>query len=106
MLVPGAQRGESERLFLRKIALIWGGIGAGLALILAIDILYTSNHVLGQVAGLPSDMPHVISGLIVMVVGLIGALLAPNHPTLAGLMLGTAGFGFFASAGWWAFIAS
>lgn len=104
MAQPDENRGRLAQLSLRTIALIVGFIGAILALI--VNLLYTLFHVLGKVAGVTQDSAHFFYGLIVVLLGIAGSLLAPILPIPAGLLLAVAGVAFFYVVGWWAIIAS
>jgi hypothetical protein len=95
---------RAGRLALRTIALIVGLIGAGLALI--VNVLYSAVNVLGQIAGITADSTHFFYGLVVVLLGLSGALLAPILPIVSAIMLAVAGVGFFFIVGWWALIVS
>jgi hypothetical protein len=106
MADPGTGRGQWARFSLRTIAFIWGAIGAVLALIVDVDIRYTSVHAVRQIAGVPGDSAHFLYGLLAVIAGLAGASLAPIAPLMAGLMLAVVGIGFFFIVGWWALIAS
>jgi hypothetical protein len=92
------------RFALRTIATIVGLIGAMLALI--ITVLYSVAHVLTAIAGVPHDGAHFLGGLLVVLIGAVGAFVAPLLPILAAVMLIIAGIGFFFAVGWWAIIAS
>ncbi len=107
--VPKTPRHERRRrmlrgLSLRMLALIIGLIGAAIAFI--INILYSSFHVLGRVAGITNDQTHFYWGLLVVLIGFIGALLVLFIPIVGAVMLGIAGIAFFFIAGWWALLAS
>ncbi len=98
------QRGGLARFTFRTIASIVGLIGAVLALI--IIILYSLLHVLGRVAGITDDITHFWWGLFVVLVGTVGAFLAPILPIVSAVMLLGAGIALFFIVGWWAVIAS
>lgn len=97
-------RGGAARLTFRTIATIVGLIGSVIALIIA--TLYTVTHALGKVAGVSNDSSHLGWGLLVILIGAVGAFLAPLVPILAAIMLFAAGVAFFFIVGWWALIAS
>jgi hypothetical protein len=96
--------GGVARFTMRTIAMIIGLVGTALAL--AINILYSLFHVLGQIAGIASDSAHFFYGLIVVLVALGGSFLTLFSPILAAIMLLAAGIAFFFVVGWWAFFAS
>lgn len=104
MAQASSGKGAAGRIAMRTIALIIGLVGTALALI--VDILYALAHVLGQVAGVTNDTAHFFYGLIVVLVGLSGSLLAPILPLVAAVMLIAAAIAFFFIVGWWALIAS
>jgi hypothetical protein len=88
----------------RTLALIIGLIGTVAAFI--INLLYSSLHVLGRVAGFTNDASHFFWGLIVVLIGLAGSLFAVFFPTVGVVLLAVAGIAFFFIAGWWALLAS
>jgi hypothetical protein len=99
---PG--KGGLERFTFRTIALIVGLIGV--VLVLVVNILYSLAHVLGRIAGFSNDPGHFFWGLLVVLVGIVGAFLAPILPLVSAVLLLGAGIGFFFVVGWWAVIAS
>ena len=88
----------------RTLALIIGLIGAVAAFI--INLLYSSLHVLGRVAGITNNASHFFWGLIVVLIGFAGSLFAVFFPTTGVVLLVVAGIAFFFIAGWWALLAS
>ena len=88
----------------RILALILGIIGVVVAFI--INLLYSSLHVLGRVAGITNDQSHFFWGLFVIFIGLVGSVLAMFIPIAGGVLLLVAGIAFFFIAGWWALVAS
>jgi hypothetical protein len=92
------------RLTMRTFALIIGLIGVVIAFI--INLLYSSLHVLGRIAGITSDQSHFFWGLVVIAVGLVGSLSVLFLPTMGVVLLLVAGIAFFFIAGWWALLAS
>lgn len=92
------------RLTMRTFALIIGLIGVVIAFI--INLLYSSLHVLGRVAGITSNQSHFFWGLVVIAVGLVGSLSVLFLPTVGVVLLLVAGIAFFFIAGWWALLAS
>jgi hypothetical protein len=97
-------RGGLARLSVRTIALIVGFIGSALALI--VNLLYGLFHILGAIAGVPNDSAHFLWGLLIVLMGVAGSLMAPIFPIPAGLLLAVAGIAFFFVVGWWALIVS
>jgi hypothetical protein len=45
-------------------------------------------------------------GLVVVLIGISGSLMAPVFPILAGIALMIAGVAFFFAVGWWALVVS
>ena len=88
----------------RILALICGLIGVVVAFI--INLLYSSLHVLGRVAGITNDQTHFFWGLFVILIGLVGSVLAMFIPIAGAVLLLIAGIAFFFIAGWWALLAS
>lgn len=104
MADAGEGEGGLARFTLRTAALIVGLVGTVLALI--VNILYSLLHVLGRIVGVANDSGHFFWGLLIVLVGLAGSLLAPIFPILSAVLLVAAGIGFFFVVGWWAFIVS
>ena len=88
----------------RILALILGIIGVVVAFI--INLLYSSLHVLGRVAGITNDQTHFFWGLFVILIGLVCSVLAMFIPIAGAVLLLVAGIAFFFIAGWWALLAS
>jgi hypothetical protein len=88
----------------RVFALILGLIGVVVAF--TINLLYSSLHVLGRVAGITDDSTHFFWGLIVVLIALVGSVLAMFIPIIGAVLLLIAGIAFFFIAGWWALLAS
>jgi len=88
----------------RLIALILGLIGVVIAF--TINLLYSSLHVLGSIAGFTADSTHFFWGLFVVLIGLVGSILAMFIPIAGAVLLLIAGIAFFFIAGWWALLAS
>jgi hypothetical protein len=88
----------------RVIALILGLIGVVIAF--TINLLYSSLHVLGRVAGITDDSTHFFWGLVVVLIALVGSVLAMFIPSAGAVLLLIAGIAFFFIAGWWALLAS
>ncbi len=104
MAQPNEGRNRLAQFSLRTIALIVGFVGAMLAL--AVTLLYTIFHILGRIAGVTQDSAHFFFGLLVVLMGVAGSLMAPIFPLPAGLLLVVAGVAFFYVVGWWALIVS
>jgi hypothetical protein len=104
MAQANEHEGGLERFTFRTIALIIGFVGAVLAFI--VNILYSLAHVLGRVSGITNDPSHFWWGLLVVIIGAVGAFLAPIVPLAAAVLLLGAGIAFFFIVGWWAVIAT
>jgi len=89
---------------MRIVALLIGLLGVVIAFV--INILYSSFHVLGRVAGITNSQSHFFWGLFVILIGLVGSLCALFIPTVGVVLLVVAGIAFFFIAGWWALLAS
>jgi hypothetical protein len=92
------------RFSLRILALILGFIGVVVAFI--VNLLYSSLQVMGRVSGVVSGPSHFLFGMLVILIGLIGSVLAVFAPIVGGVLLAVAGIAFFFIAGWWALFAS
>ncbi len=92
------------RTALRVLAAIIGIVGAVVALI--VNIVYSGVNDLLNVSGLSVHHSHGFVGLLLVVVGVIGALVAIPRPVVGALLLLVAGLGFIVIVHWWAFIAS
>ncbi len=89
---------------LRTLAMLIGLLGVVIAFI--INILYSSFHVLGRVAGITNDQSHFFFGLLVILIGFVGSIMALFFPIVGAVLLAVAGIAFFFIAGWWALLAS
>ncbi len=89
---------------MRVLAMIVGLVGVVIAFV--VNLLYSSLHVLGRVAGITSSPSHFFFGLLVILIGLIGSVLAMFAPIVGAVLLAVAGIAFFFIAGWWALFAS
>jgi hypothetical protein len=78
----------------------------GVVIAFFVNLLYSSLHVLGRVAGITNDQTHFFWGLFVIGIGLVGSIFALFIPTVAMVLLLVAGIAFFFIAGWWALLAS
>jgi len=89
---------------MRILAMILGFIGVVVAFI--VNLLYSSLHVLSRIAGITYGPSYFYYGLLVILIGLIGSVLAAFVPIVGGVLLLVAGIAFFFIAGWWALFAS
>jgi cell division protein FtsW (lipid II flippase) len=71
---------------------------------LIIDILYSLAHVISRVSGYPTDTSHFFIGLIVTIIGVVGAFLADPLPTASVVLMLIAAVAFFFLVGAWAII--
>jgi len=89
---------------MRILAMILGFVGVVIAFI--VNLLYSSLHVLSRVSGIVTGPSHFFFGLLVILIGLIGSVLAVFAPIVGAVLLAVAGIAFFFIAGWWALFAS
>ena len=89
---------------MRILAMILGFVGVVIAFI--VNLLYSSLHVLSRVSGIVTGPSHFFFGLLVILIGLIGSVLAFFAPIVGAVLLAVAGIAFFFIAGWWALFAS
>jgi len=89
---------------MRILAMIIGLVGVVLAFV--VNLLYSSLHVLSRVSGIVTGPSHFFFGLLVILIGLIGSVLAMFAPIVGAVLLAVAGIAFFFIAGWWALFAS
>ena len=89
---------------MRTLAMLIGLFGVVVAFV--INILYSTFHVLGRVAGITSNQSHFFFGLLVILIGFIGSLMVLFTPIVGAVLLAVSGIAFFFIAGWWALFAS
>jgi hypothetical protein len=87
---------------LRIIGMIVGFVAA--MIMLLVDILYSLTHVLARATGISADSSHFWWGLLITIVGFVGALLAPFSWGASVLMMLVATVAFFFVVGFWAII--
>jgi len=92
------------QISMRLLAMITGLVGVIIAFV--INILYSFFHALSRVVGIPTSQSHFFYGLLVVVIGLVGSLLAMFIPIAGAVLLVVSGIAFFFIAGWWALLAS
>lgn len=90
------------QLALRIIGMIVGFVAS--VVMLLVDVLYSVSHVLARVTGISADSSHFFWGLLITVVGFIGALLAPFSWGASVLLMLVATVAFFFVVGFWAII--
>ena len=93
-----------KQFTMRTIAMLIGLFGVIVAFV--INFLYSFIHVLGRVSGITSNQSHFFFGLLVILIGFVGSLLALFVPIVGAVLLVVAGIAFFFIAGWWALLAS
>ena len=89
---------------MRVLAMIIGLVGVVVAFV--VNLLYSSLHTLSRIAGVAYGPSHFLFGLLVILIGLIGSVLALFAPIAGAVLLLVAGIAFFFIAGWWALFAS
>ncbi len=92
------------RFALRTLGMFTGIFASVVALV--VDTLYSLIHVLARMSGVTDDASHFWWGLLVTLIGFVGALLSVPSPVIASIMMLGAGIAFFWIAGWWAIFAS
>lgn len=90
------------QLALRIVGMIVGFVAA--VIMLVVDVLYSLSHVLARVAGMTADSSHFFIGLLITIVGFVGALLAPFSWGASLLLMLIATVAFFFVVGFWAII--
>ncbi len=90
------------RLGLRVIGMLVGFFAA--VVMLVVDILYSLAHVLGRAAGLIADPSHFFIGLLFVIIGFVGALMAPFSWGSSIILMLISTVAFFFITGWWAII--
>lgn len=93
----------SEReAIMRLIALILGIVGGVVGFI--INILNSTFHFVGQLAGFTDSGGHLFIGTMVAIVACIGAIICMFMPEVGAILLVLCAIGFFFAIGWWALI--
>lgn len=88
----------------RTMAMIIGIAGAVIAFV--INLLYSSLHLIGRIAGISDNQTHFFWGILVALIGVAGSMLTLFMPTVGTVLLLIAGVAFVFIAGWWALLAS
>lgn len=86
----------------RTLALISGIVGAVIGFV--INILNSSLHFVGQIAGFTDTGGHLFIGTLVAIVAGVGAIIVLVAPEVGGILLLLCTIGFFFAIGWWALI--
>lgn len=90
------------RISARVLALILGVIGAICALI--INIVYSTGRHVNNIVFNGDATSHGFIGLLLVLVGLVGAIVTPLLPIAGAVLMAIAGIGFFFIVGWWALL--
>ncbi len=90
------------KLAMRTVGMVIGLLAG--AVMLIIDILYSLAHTIERMAGYPRDTSHFFIGLLVTIIGVVGAFLADPLPVASVVMMLIAAIGFFFLVGAWATI--
>lgn len=90
------------KLALRTVGMILGLLAS--ALVLIIDILYSLTNTLVKASGHTGVDSHFFIGLLVTLIGVVGAFLADPLPTASVVLMLIAAIGFFFLVGFWAII--
>ncbi len=90
------------RISARVLALILGVIGAICALI--INIVYSTGRHVNNFVFNGDATSHGFIGLLLVLVGLVGAIVTPLLPIAGAVLMAIAGIGFFFIVGWWALL--
>ncbi len=92
------------RFALRTVALIIGVVGFIVGLI--VNFAYSSIHFIGDMMGADVRQSHGVIGFLTLVVGLVGALLAPFSATVSAVVMLVVGIALFFILHWAALLVS
>jgi hypothetical protein len=92
------------RFALRIVAAVIGVVGAIVAFI--VNALYSGIHDVMKASGAFSGRTHGFIGLLLVVVGLVGAFAGIPWPIAGAVLMLIAGLGFIYVVHWWALVAS
>jgi hypothetical protein len=95
---------RSMRTALRIAAFAVGLIGVVDALV--INLIVSAFHAARTILGGSADPTHGFIGLMLCLIGLIGAVLVFRQQIISGVLLILAGIAFFLIVHWWALLAS
>ncbi|HEU5346190.1 MAG TPA: hypothetical protein VFU60_17715 [Ktedonobacterales bacterium] len=90
------------KLALRTIGFILGLLAS--AIVLIIDILYSLTNTLVKAGGGSGFQSHFFIGILLVIIGAVGAFLADPLPTASVVLMLIAGIAFFFLVGFWAVI--
>lgn len=89
-------------LALRTVGAVVGVVAA--AVMLTLNVLYSLSHTIARLAGFAPNQSHFFIGLLVTLIGLFGAIVAPLMPTISVALMVIATVAFFFVVGAWAII--
>ncbi len=92
------------RTAVRVAAFAVGLIGVIDALV--INLIVSAFHAARTILGGTADPSHGFIGLVICLLGLVGAILVFRQQVIAGALLIVAGIAFFLVVHWWALLAS
>lgn len=92
------------RLALRTLALIIGVIGFIWGLV--VNFAYSTFHFIGDMMGRDVRATHGVIGFVVLVIGLIGALIAPFSAVVSAVVMLLVGIALFFVLHWAAILVS
>jgi hypothetical protein len=87
---------------IRILALVSGILGAVIGFV--INILNSTMHFVGQIAGITSNSGHLFIGTLVAIVACVASILVMISPEVGAILLILCTIGFFFAIGWWALI--
>jgi hypothetical protein len=103
--VKSVQRGGVVMRFaLRTVALVIGVVGFVIGLI--VNFAYSTFHFIGDMMGADVRQSHGVIGFLVLVVGLVGALLAPFSAVVSAVLMLAVGIALFFILHWAALLVS
>ena len=92
------------KLALRTVALIIGVVGFLVGLV--VNFAYSTFHFVGDLMGADVRQSHGVIGFLVLVVGLIGALIAPFSATVSAVVMLVVAIALFFILHWAALLVS
>ncbi len=92
------------RFALRTVALIIGVVGFVIGLI--VNFAYSTFHFIGDMMGADVRQSHGVIGFLVLVVGLVGALIAPFSGLVSAVVMLVVGIALFFILHWAALLVS
>jgi hypothetical protein len=101
---PQAERWIAMKFALRTVALIIGVVGFLVGLV--VNFAYSTFHFIGDMMGADVRQSHGVIGFLVLVVGLIGALIAPFSAVVSGVVMLVVAIALFFILHWAALLVS